>query len=42
VFDGRGRLLDKPLVGALTDDFYGYYLEQMLERSLAALDTPRS
>lgn len=36
VFDGGGRLLAEPLVGALTDDFYGFYLDEMIDRAVAA------
>ena len=37
VFDVAGRLLDKPIVGALLEDFYGAYLDQMLERAVKRL-----
>ena len=35
MFDARGRELTEPLVGLLTPDFYGSYLDQAIEEALA-------
>lgn len=35
LFDTRGRLLAKPLVGLTTVDYYGYYLDQAIDQALA-------
>ncbi len=37
VVDGAGEALAEPIVGLLTADFYGAYLEQALQRGLARL-----
>ncbi|MGE3602148.1 MAG: thioredoxin [Lautropia sp.] len=36
VFDVDGRRLGKPIVGALLEDFYGAYLDQLLDEAAAA------
>jgi hypothetical protein len=33
--DGAGRRIGEPLVGALLDDFYGAYLDQLLDQATA-------
>ena len=38
-FDAAGRKLGKPLVGALLEDFYGAYLEQLLETAAAGIES---
>lgn len=35
MFDARGRELTEPLVGLLTPDFYGSYLDQVIDDALA-------
>lgn len=35
LFDARGRELTEPLVGLLTPDFYGAYLDQAIDEALA-------
>jgi len=35
MFDARGRELTEPLVGLLTPDFYGSYLDQIIDEALA-------
>lgn len=37
VVDGAGALLAEPVVGLLTADFYGAYLDQALQKGLARL-----
>lgn len=35
LYDTKGRLLAKPLVGLTTVDYYGYYLDQAIDQALA-------
>lgn len=35
VFDGDGKLLAKPVVGLGTIDYYGYHLDQAIDKGLA-------
>ena len=35
VFDSAGKLLSKPVVGLGTIDYYGYYLDQAIDKGLA-------
>lgn len=35
VFDGDGKLLSKPVVGLGTIDYYGYHLDQAIDKGLA-------
>jgi thioredoxin-related protein len=35
VFDTEGKLLSKPVVGLGTIDYYGYYLDQAIDKGLA-------
>ena len=35
LFDTEGKLLTKPVVGLGTIDYYGYYLDQAIDKSLA-------
>lgn len=37
VFDVTGRRLGKPLIGALLEDFYGAYLDQLLDTAAARI-----
>jgi thioredoxin-related protein len=40
VFDADGRVVSPPIVGLLTRDFYGLYLEQAIEAGLVAMRKP--
>jgi thioredoxin-related protein len=37
VFDTEGKLLSKPVVGLGTIDYYGYYLDQAIDKGLATV-----
>lgn len=37
IFDKRGRLLAKPLVGLSTIDYYGSYLDEMIDKGLSKI-----
>jgi thioredoxin-related protein len=40
VFDTQGKLLAKPLVGLTTVDYYGYYLDQVINQGLEKVRKP--
>lgn len=42
LFDARGRELTEPLVGLLTPDFYGAYLDQAIDEALAKVRSGNS
>jgi len=37
VFDGAGRQLSKPVVGITTRDYYGFYLDEAIDQSVAKI-----
>jgi len=40
LFDGKGRMLGKPLVGLTTVDYYGMYLDERIDQALAQVRDP--
>jgi hypothetical protein len=36
-FDGRGERLAEPLIGLTSEDFYGFYLERLIDTAWRAV-----